>query len=147
MFSFLPFFLYPVLLFIFVDIFSLLSLSQFSLPRYPFIPMFLCPAAPTYAHFAYSYSFLSPFRFLGFPLFIYTGPSLRGSQSFGDHYFGLFMFHISFFFHIHQPCGLFPSYIAMCLEKTAVYLHGYFHACALSLIFCVCQGSSVMDFE
>ena len=26
-------------------------------------------------------------------------------------------------FHIHQPCGLFPSYIAMCLEKTAVYLH------------------------
>lgn len=44
-------------------------------------------------------------------------------------------------------CDLFPSYIAMCLEKTAVYLHGYFHACALSLIFCVCQGSSVMDFE
>ena len=29
-------------------------------------------------------------------------------------------------FHIHQPCGLFPSYIAMCLEKTAVYLHGSF---------------------
>lgn len=122
-----PSFYTPSFLFLYLLISSLYCpYLHFLCPDTHSPSMFLCPAAPTYAHFAYSYSFLSPFCFFEFPLFIYIGPSLRGSQSFGDYLFVCLCSIYPSFPRTPTLWPVSPTYIAMCLEKTAVYLHGSF---------------------
>lgn len=145
---FLPPFYTSPFFFIFVDIFSPLSLSQFSLPRYPFTPDVSVPGSTDICSFCRFVFFPPPFLFSSIPSIYLYRPLAPGLSIFRGLLVCLFMFHYILLFHVHQPCDLFPQLISRCVLKRPLYIcTDHFHACALSLIFCVCQGSSVMDFE